>query len=96
MHFRPLPVRCRQIGTMMNAPHHDDDHQAISDDDDDDDGGDRRRNHIALSTNIERYGNGAVTASAPYSVSNAAPNFLDLFTTSYAPTSVSLAWAFAF
>ena len=69
---------------MIHAPHHDENHAAITDaDDDDDDSG--TQNSIPLADNLERYSNRGVVPSAPYSVSNAAPNFLDLFTTSHAP-----------
>lgn len=73
---------------MVNAPHHDEDLQVISSDDDDDEAAAknrRRRIPLPLGEGFDRYGNAPVTASAPYTVNNAAPNFLELFTTMHLP-----------
>ena len=71
-----------QIGFMENAPHHGADDNVLSSEEDDREP--PRPFHIPLRPSLEP-GHRPVQVADPYSVSNAAPNFLDLFTTSTAP-----------
>ena len=71
-----------QIGFMENAPHHGADDNVLSSEEDDREP--PRPFHIPLRPSLEP-GHRPVHVADPYSVSNAAPNFLDLFTTSTAP-----------
>ena len=67
---------------MTNAPHHGVDENVLSSEDDDRDA--PRPFHIPLRPSLEP-SNRTVLPADPYSVSNAAPNFLDLFTTKSVP-----------